>query len=256
MSSIDTSSQMQKCNEISSSSKIEVHKGKSHACRSIKSTNTVSLKKTSLMTPKLKVNAGGKSVRKNSLSSETISDSSSENSLSCKNALNQLKRTKSVNCQPVKLAEIKRKLSDATSVKIPDRTQVKASFGGLFSESDKEKTTENSNKLIRTSSFRLKNTPPIDLARTKAERAATQPAKCQSKITFRNKSPVVAWNSLWESSLAAKIGGGVLKEINQSDLSSKQVKYFMNWAGKHLKVVTTVRLAKDNHHFILSWNID
>lgn len=249
MSSIDTSSQMlKKCNEISSSSKVEVHKGKSHACRSIKSTNTVSVKRIPLTTPKLKVNSERKSLRKNSLSSETISDSGSEHSLSCKNALNQLKRTKSVNSATVRPAEIKRKVSDSsTLVKVSDRAQVKASSGRLFSESDKEKTIGSSNKLIRTSSFRLKNTPPI-----KAERTLIKPVKCHSQNSFRNKTQVVSWNSLWESSFAAKVGGGVLKEINQSTRKDEQVKLktlFENSKKRNLKKILTTLYKLENQKY-------
>lgn len=167
--------------------KPEVHKGctgKAHACGSIKSTTTVlANKSTSPVKPKAKND--NKTLRKNSLSSETVSDSGSESWNSNKDNLSgssigmsqqqlppkPLKRTKSVNneCQRSICSSSagKRRTSDSiiitSSIDITDNLKPQNKQRGRLMSDGEGKTdapTEEISRLKRSSSFR-KNIPPF-----------------------------------------------------------------------------------------------
>lgn len=219
-------------------SKTEIHKGctgKAHACGS-KSTNTSSVNKISLAAPKIKVKNDGKPLRKNSLSSETVSDSGSEisswnsnkdssafNSISSKLPPSPLKRTRSVNYGSSCGSVLRRRTPD--SVILIDSLEAKAANpvkrDQSMGDADIEKKTEEVSKLRRTSSLRLKNIPPmIPLKPNSPLNPPLTPLKKQgiynprSRSSFHSKSQQIVWNDLWESSFQAKIGGGKLKTID------------------------------------------
>lgn len=227
--------------------KTEIHKGctgKAHACGSIKSANTLLTNKPS-PTPRPKV----KTLRKNSLSSETVSDSGSEisswnsnkdSSASSTNAApptplpKPLKRTKSVsygstNGSP---AAGRRRTSDSIiSADVPDNAKNGMRRGRLMSdggEDNKPEQTEEISRLRRTSSFRTKNVPPMVPPKPKfaPPPAPASPIKRNGSFnnrlrsSFRNKNPIFNWNSLWEQSLASKLGGGNLRVLDKKLLES------------------------------------
>lgn len=233
---------------LTSSSKTEVHKGctgKAHACGSIKSANAP-LSINASTAPKLKGKSNGESLRKNSLSSETVSDSGSEISSSWNSnkdtssilrtdlsQSNPLKRTKSVNYSSSKgsLGE-RRKTSDSGIIKGGSnfvQNGGRISVSRLLSDTGNENIIDDTSKLQRTSSFRSKNTPPKIPLKSKA----TQPLPPATinrngsfnnrlRNSFRNKNQVTTWNALWEFSFASKSGGGSLMVINQKLLDKSK----------------------------------
>lgn len=220
--------------------KTEIHKGctgKAHACGSVKSTNTILTNKPS---PKPKVKCDGKTLRKNSLSSETVSDSGSEISSWNSNKdsptpsslvappiqLKPLKRTKSVNYSSSNgSVAMKRRTSD--SIIAADVTDnVRGSFrrGRLMSDGGDDKkpeATDDALKLRRTSSFRLKNVPPMVPVRPKIAQPPPTPIKRNGSFnnrlrnSFRNKNQTTAWSTLWESSFGVRNGGGNFKVLDK-----------------------------------------
>lgn len=227
--------------------KTEIHKGctgKAHACGSIKSANALLANKSSA-TPKPKAKSDGKSLRKNSLSSETVSDSGSEissswnsnkdSSASSNAAIPPLlpkpfARTKSVNYGSNGLPAIaRRRTSDSViSTDVPDNVRNGIRSGRLMSDGGDDKTVGEAveaSKLRRTSSFRLKNDPPMIPPKPKI----SQPGPAQIKRngsfnnrlrnSFRSKTPLVTWNSLWESSFASKMGGGAMRILAKNILA-------------------------------------
>lgn len=220
--------------------KTEIHKGctgKAHACGSIKSTNTLLANKPS-PTPRPKV----KTLRKNSLSSETVSDSGSEisswnsnkDSSASSNAAppiplpKPLKRTKSVNYGSTNgsPAAGRRRTSDSViSTDAPDNAKNGARRGRLMSDGGDDKKSEQIeevSRLRRTSSFRTKNVPPMVPPKPKvATPAPVSPIKRNGSFnnrlrsSFRNKNPTFNWSSLWEQSMASKLGGGNLRVLDK-----------------------------------------
>lgn len=206
--------------------KTEIHKGcsgKAHACGSIKSSPLAVKPQT---TPKPKVKNDGKTLRKNSLSSETVSDSGSEisswNSNKDSSASSTaapatqkslLKRTNSVNYgapNGSSTATARRRTSDSIlSTDVPDR---KASDG------DKNGEADELSRFKRTSSFRAKNTPPVPpkpkIAQPQSPIKRNGSFNNRLRNSFRNKNPIFNWNTLWESSFAAKLGGGNLRVLD------------------------------------------
>lgn len=222
--------------------KTEIHKGctgKAHACGSVKSTNTVLL--VNKPSPKPKVKSDGKTLRKNSLSSETVSDSGSEISSSWNSnkesptpstvvplALPKpLKRTKSVNygTSNGSSAAVRRRTSESIiAVDVPDNAKNGIRRGRLMSDGGEDKKTDgtdDASRLKRTSSFRLKNVPPMVPPKPKISQPPPSPIKRNGSFTnrlrnsFRNKSLTANWNTLWESSFASKNGGGSLRTIDK-----------------------------------------
>lgn len=230
--------------------KTEIHKGctgKAHACGSIKSTNTLLANKSSSTTPKLKVKSDGKTLRKNSLSSETVSDSGSEISSSwnsnkdssasstaaAASLTKPLKRTKSVNygSSNGSSATVRRRTSDSIiSVDVPDNVRNGNGIGRgrLMSDGGDEKKAEDASKLRRTSSFRLKNVPPMIPTKPKVAQPPPAPTAIKRnasftnrlRSSFRNKTQAMNWNALWESSLTSKMGGGNLRVLDKKLLES------------------------------------
>ena len=237
--------------------KTEIHKGctgKAHACGSVK-IPTTQLKPPT--TPKPKVKSDGKSLRKNSLSSETVSDSGSEisswnsnkesSTSSTTSFPNPLKRTKSVNYGSAKSSPIvRRRISD--SVVVPDSGN-NFRRGRLLSDEveDKKKVngSDEPSRLRRSSSFRSKNIPPMIPPKPKmTQPTPSSPIKRNGSFnsrlrnSFRNKSQVTSWSALWESSQTSKMGGGSLKVLDKKILESfDKVKYvferiwLMIWCG-------------------------
>lgn len=229
--------------------KTEIHKGctgKAHACGSIKSTNTLLINKPS--TPKPKVKSDGKTLRKNSLSSETVSDSGSEISSWNSNKdsspsssaapplppkPSSLKRTKSVNygSSNGSSSTARRRTSDSIiSADVPDNVRNGFRNGRLLSDAGDDKKVEHPedvSKLRRTSSFRLKNVPPMIPTKPKVTPPPPPtPIKRNGSFnnrlrnSFRNKNPIFNWNVLWESSFASKMGGGNLKVLDKKQLEA------------------------------------
>lgn len=220
--------------------KTEIHKGctgKAHACGSIKSTNTLLVNKASAATPKLKVKCDGnnKVLRKNSLSSETVSDSGSEISSSWNSNKDSsgkevaspltlpkpLKRTKSVNYGSANGASptVRRRTSDSViAVDVPDNARNGIRRGRLLSDG-----AEDVSQLKRSSSFRLKNVPPMVPPKPKVSQPPPTPPAIKRnssfnnrlRSSFRNKTPATNWTALWEASLASKMGGGSLKVLDK-----------------------------------------
>lgn len=183
--------------------KTEIHKGctgKAHACGTIKSTNTILVNKSAspsspltAVAVKVKAKCENKPpTRKNSLSSETVSDSGSEswNSsgkdtsvLSSNNGpvtlpKQPLKRTKSVNygsSSVMSNGNARRRTSDSViSADVTDNCKpnvvVKLQRGRLLSDGDGKQQTPttttdsaavDSSRLKRSASFRSKNIPPL-----------------------------------------------------------------------------------------------
>lgn len=237
--------------------KAEVHKGctgKAHACGSIRSTTTVLTNKPA---PKPKVKSDGKTLRKNSLSSETVSDSGSEISSSWNSNKDSsassaaapvnlpipLKRTKSVNYGSANASTIangRRRTSDSViSVDVPDNVKTGIRRGRLMSDGGGEKIdgSEDISRLKRTSSFRLKNVPPMVPPKPKIAQPPPTPIKRNGSFnnrlrnSFRCKAQIANWNTLWESSFALKSGGGCLRVLDKkllevSDKVNKAI-YFL-----------------------------
>lgn len=232
--------------------KAEIHKGctgKAHACGSIKSINTVLANKP---TPKPKVKSDGKTLRKNSLSSETVSDSGSEISSSWNsnkdspasstaapvNLPKPLTRTRSVNYGSANAATVaaRRRTSDSViSADVPDNVRNGIRRDRLMSDGGVEKAADGADdvsKLKRSSSFRLKNVPPMIPPKPRIAQAPPTPIKRNGSFnnrlrnSFRSKAQIANWNTLWESSFAAKTGGGSLRLLDKKllEISSDKVK--------------------------------
>lgn len=234
--------------------KTEIHKGctgKAHACGSVKSTNTLVANKASAATPKLKVKSDGKTLRKNSLSSETVSDSGSEISSSWNSNKDSsvsstaapltlpkpLKRTKSVNYGSANgaLANVRRRTSDSIiSADVPDnvRNGIGLRRGRLLSDGGEDKKVDgvdDASRLKRSSSFRLKNVPPMVPPKPKVPQPPSTPIAIKRnasfsnnrlRSSFRSKTQATNWNALWEASLTSKMGGGSLKVLDKKLLEN------------------------------------
>lgn len=231
--------------------KTEIHKGctgKAHACGSIKSTNTLVANKASATTPKLKAKGDGKTLRKNSLSSETVSDSGSEISSSWNSNKDSsvssaaapptlprpLQRTKSVNYGSANgaSASVRRRTSDSIiSADVPDN--VRNGFGirrgRLLSDGGEDKKADDASSLRRSSSFRLRNVPPMVPPKPKVPQPPSTPIAIKRnanfsnnrlRSSFRSKTQATNWNALWEASLASKMGGGGLKVLDKKLLEN------------------------------------
>lgn len=219
--------------------KTEVHKGctgKAHACGSIKSTRDVIIKN---QPPKVqpKSTKGEKNQRKNSLSSETISDSGSEISSLNSNENSELvapgklpkpvKKANSMN-SPNRVLQVKRRTSDV-SVDSPDNVQHRSR---LLSENEPK---DDPCKLRRSSSFRVQAKPrpslPNILGKIKTTiivpQAATTPPSPSAAIksnnfstprirnSFRAKNHTIQWQQLWEKSFSHKSHGGTFKQLEK-----------------------------------------
>lgn len=235
--------------------KTEIHKGctgKAHACGSIKSTNTVLVNKpTTPVKPKAKTD-NNKTLRKNSLSSETVSDSGSEswnsnkdNNSSGSNIAAQpppkpLKRTMSVNygshARNNSTVAARRRTSDSIiSADVTDnaKSPTKSQRGRLMSDSDgKTDVADDISRLRRSSSFRSKNIPPLIPPKPKIiqQQHQSSPAVKQNgnfnngrlRNSFRLKSQnqMANWTALWENSFATKLGGGNFRVLDKNILNS------------------------------------
>lgn len=221
--------------------KTEIHKGctgKAHACGSIKSTNTVLANKPS---PVPKVKCDGKTLRKNSLSSETVSDSGSEISswnsnkdsptpnatAAPTNQLKPLKRTKSVNYGSSNGSLIASRRRTSDSADVPDNVRSSFRRGRLLSDGGDDKkleATDDVSRLRRTSSFRLKNVPPMIPVKPKIAQPPPTPIKRNGSFnnrlrnSFRNKNTATAWSTLWESSFSCRNGGGNFRVLDKKFL--------------------------------------
>lgn len=219
--------------------KPEIHKsctGKAHACGSAKIS---SLPKNPLVTTKLKERGDSKTLRKNSLSSETVSDSGSEisswnsNKDSSAPSLTKplptiqkplIKRTKSVNgASNCSSSTVRRRTSDSIIFDVPDHARNEIRRARLMSDGGGDKSNgqvEDISRLKRTSSFRTKSIPPLIPPKPKVAQALSTPNKSNGSFnnrlrnSFRNKNPIFNWNTIWESSFASKLGGGKLKVLD------------------------------------------
>jgi hypothetical protein len=242
--------------------KTEIHKGctgKAHACGSIKSNTTILLTKTSNTSSlKSKAKVENKPLRKNSLSSETVSDSGSEswnsnkdsNSVNANNDLvktspqqlpKPLKRTQSVNYGRAvnnAIASARRRTSEnillSTDVLDNGKSPSKIQRGRLLSDGDEKVINgiEDTSRLRRSSSFRSKNIPPLIPPKPKQQTVANStPAKQQNgnfnfgrlRNSFRglrSQNQVANWNALWESSFSTKFGGGNFRVLDKNSLNA------------------------------------
>lgn len=238
--------------------KTEIHKGctgKAHACGSIKSTNTVlANKSTTPVKPKAKNDNTNKTLRKNSLSSETVSDSGSESWNSNKdnssgsNSVTQippkpLKRTKSVNYGSHagnNTVSVRRRTSDSViSADVTDnaKSPTKTQRGRLMSDGDgKTDGSDEISRLRRSSSFRSKNIPPLIPPKPKINTQQQQSPQQNSpafkpngnfingrlRNSFRglkSQNQMANWNTLWENSFSIKLGGGNFRVLDKNALS-------------------------------------
>lgn len=240
--------------------KAEIHKGctgKAHACGTIKNANTILVNKSSSPTPvavKVKAKCENKSLRKNSLSSETVSDSGSESwkELSGSSSGNvpaiaelpkPLKRNKSLTYgSPATAANgsARRRTSDSViSADVIDNAKtpnVKQQRGRLLSDGDGKQATANADadisRLRRTSSFRSKNIPPLIPPKPKPVAPAVIKqngnfnANGRLRSSFRGlkgQNQAINWNTVWEASLALKSGGGNFRTFDKSVLVAKVI---------------------------------
>lgn len=243
--------------------KTEIHKGctgKAHACGTIKSTNTILVNKTALSsTPssvavKVKAKCENKAMRKNSLSSETVSDSGSESwnsngkdtsgSSSTNNVpvtlpKSPLKRTKSVNYGSSTTGtngNVRRRTSDSViNTDVTDNSSVKAQPNGktlqrgrLSSDGDGKQTPADADvsRLRRSASFRSKNIPPLIPLKPKPV-ASSSAAIIKQNGNFNNsgrlrssfrglKNQTVNWNAIYEASFTSKLGGGSFRNFDKT----------------------------------------
>lgn len=233
---------------LTSVPKIEVHKcctGKAHACGTLKSANTLSSSKTSSTTPKLKVKDVGKPLRKNSLSSETVSDSGSEISSWNSNKeppppnlthskISPLKRTKSVNYGSSHGSVPRRRTSEgiiASDVCDFVSTESQSNQSLIDSKILTNRKTDDP-KLQRVSSFRLRKTPPAIPLKPKPAQsgnvaAARKNASLNNRFrnSFRNGNQQISWQMLWETSLDTKLEGGRFKNFDQNIQESAKVNF-------------------------------
>lgn len=246
--------------------KTEIHKGctgKAHACGTIKSTNTILVNKSaspSSVAVKVKAKCENKPLRKNSLSSETVSDSGSEswNSNNGKDTSGSsssnlpatlqrpLKRTKSVSNAAVTAATIngnaRRRTSDSVinadvtdNAKITPNAKPQLQRGRLLSDGDGKQPADaaDPSRLRRSASFRSKNIPPLIPPKPKpVATTATVVGKQNGNFNsfgrlrssfraLRNQNQAVNWSAIWESSFASKPGGGNLRVLDKNLLAVK-----------------------------------
>jgi hypothetical protein len=243
--------------------KTEIHKGctgKAHACGTIKSTNTILVNKSaspssSSVAVKVKAKCENKPLRKNSLSSETVSDSGSEswNSNNGKDTSGSsssnlpatlqrpLKRTKSVsNASPVSIsASTRRRTSDSVinadvtdNAKKPNAKPQLQQRGRLLSDGDgKQAADADPSRLRRSASFRSKNIPPLIPPKPKPVATSATAASKQNFNSFgrlrssfralRGQNQAVNWSAIWENSFASKLGGGNLRVLDKNLLAVK-----------------------------------
>lgn len=248
--------------------KTEIHKGctgKAHACGTIKSTNSILVNKSassstspSSVAVKVKAKCENKSTRKNSLSSETVSDSGSESwnsngkdisALSSNNAPatlpKPLKRTKSVNygsSSTTMNGNARRRTSDSVistdvtdnncNAKMPN-VKLQQPRGRLLSDGDGKQlhpTELDSSRLRRSSSFRSRNIPPLIPPKPKPVVVSSSSAivkqngcfNSRLRSSFRGlKNQTVNWNAILESSFNTKFGGGNFRILDKNLLASK-----------------------------------
>lgn len=244
--------------------KTEIHKGctgKAHACGSIKSTNSILVNKSASSSPssvavKVKAKCENKPTRKNSLSSETVSDSGSESwnsngkdtsglSSSVAPAMlpKPLKRTKSVNygsSSTTVNGNARRRTSDSVinadvtdnncNAKMPN-VKLQQPRGRLLSDGDGKQqhpTEPDSSRLRRSSSFRSKNVPPLIPPKPKPVASSTIKqngflnSNGRLRSSFRGlKNQAVNWNAILESSFNTKFGGGNFRILDKNLLASK-----------------------------------
>ena len=235
--------------------KQEIHKGctgKAHACGSIKSTNTVLVNKAPA-TPKAKLKSDVKNLRKNSLSSETVSDSGSEISSLNSNSNGKepsplsstppalpkpLKKTKSLNVNStLAILAARRRTSDSliafdttdNATKVVGSSTLKR--GRLLSDGDNKSIGEVS-LLRRSSSFRSQGKAPLPSAQIIRSKVSPSPTPTppikrngsfnnnRLRNSFRVKSTTINWTQMWESSLSSKLHGGTLKLLDKRLLES------------------------------------
>ena len=231
--------------------KIEIHKGctgKAHACGTIKKSNSFRANKftTSRQGKLNKIEALNESntLRKNSVSSETISDSGSE-SLNSNCFENSTKISPEVSAKP----SLARNTSLNQRKKIFDpNNKVKGKITGI--ENDRFKITQrkrllsdgdgrqtpNANilSLRRNSSFSSKNIPPPPVITQKTNLASTTPKqngnsfnKDRLRSSFNkvnSKNQAVNWRKIWEDSHGLKSNGGNLREIDKRVISSEVIR--------------------------------
>jgi myosin-18 len=233
--------------------KTEIHKGctgKAHACGTIKNTNTILVNKSSSPSPvavKVKAKCENKSLRKNSLSSETVSDSGSESwkehsgsSSSNVPAIAELpkplKRNKSLSyASPANIANgsARRRTSDSViSADLIDNAK-RQQRGRLLSDGDgKQNADADISRLRRTSSFRSKNIPPLIPAKPKPVASSAvikqngnfNSGRLRSSFrALKSQNQAVNWNLIWENSFAIKSGGGNFRTIDKNVLCAKVI---------------------------------
>jgi hypothetical protein len=219
--------------------KAEIHKGctgKAHACGSIKSTSTVLANKAAAPV-KAKAKPDNKAQRKNSLSSETVSDSGSESWNSNKEQssaaappplppLKPLKRTKSVSNGSPSAAAVAARRRTSDSVIATD-AKPQQPRGRLTSDGDENSTGTG---LRRSSSFRSKNIPPLIPQKPKIATAQPPAIKQQQNGSsfgngrlrnsfrmLRSQNQAANWNALWDASFSTKLGGGSYRVLDKGD---------------------------------------
>lgn len=216
--------------------KTEIHKGctgKAHACGSIKSTQTIlnGNAKPATPKPKPKNDANNKNLRKNSLSSETISDSGSEvsslNSNSNENSSDvqipqksdkppvlpkPLKRKGSLNASSpqAQTVTVRRRTSDSV-VDTTDnaRNGVFARRGRLPSDAaeNKDNPQEEASKLKRSSSFRARASLPNVLSRSRSQSGTPLAQQVVQQQPIKPSTPITrngSFNNRIRTSFRAK----------------------------------------------------
>lgn len=235
--------------------KTEIHKGctgKAHACGTIKNANTILVNKSSSPSPvavKVKAKCENKSLRKNSLSSETVSDSGSEswkehsgsssgNVPAIAELPKPLKRNKSLSCaSPANTANgsARRRTSDSViSADLIDNAK-RQQRGRLLSDGDGKQSNADAidtSRLRRTSSFRSKNIPPLIPPKPKPVASSAvikqngnfNSGRLRSSFrALKSQNQAVNWNTIWENSFGLKSGGGNFRAIDKNILCVKVI---------------------------------
>lgn len=238
--------------------KTEIHKGctgKAHACGTIKNANTILVNKSSSPSPvavKVKAKLENKSLRKNSLSSETVSDSGSDSwkELSRSSSGNvpaiaelpkPLKRNKSLNYGSQSTAangNARRRTSDSVISAADAVDNAKKHRGRLLSDGDGKQPSPNADadisRLRRTSSFRSKNIPPLIPPKPKPVASSSAVIKQNGNFNsngrlrssfraLKNQNQAINWNTVWENSFGFKSGGGNFRSFDKSILAAKVI---------------------------------
>ncbi|GAB0097354.1 Unconventional myosin-XVIIIa [Sergentomyia squamirostris] len=204
--------------------KPEIHKGctgKAHACGTIKMMRNGG--------PKIKAVNGN---RKNSLSSETVSDSGSEISSqnSFNGTLNNVRRRTVDSVNGLKDVKRSRLYSDGDKEE-PDKDKVDCSPSSLnrLQHSRSFRVTSSRNGGIKPpwQNFYGKQSPPAipSIMSTPSPNGVSRSSSFNSRYrsSFRRRNDIVQWTQMWEKSFTQRGDGGVYKPLDKIKLNQTKI---------------------------------